>query len=206
MPTSSTFPAFHLAVERRHLNVVGVLRHIDNGLTPTGIVQAKGDQVAHPKLTHVAERHPRGGRHVHGQFPAMEATNTPRAGAGKQTGRAGLSTTDSLLAFQSKTERQAPVSRWTWSLSLSGEYRYDLHDVHAVWAGLGVSVDADHGARLLQSASLQYAARFALRQQASSFDFLAILVGESDSKSGSITIQNSGTNSILVFDTAGQIL
>jgi hypothetical protein len=48
-------------LKRRHLNVIGIARHVDQGLVSAGIVQAIGDQVLHPQLAHVAERHRRPG-------------------------------------------------------------------------------------------------------------------------------------------------
>jgi hypothetical protein len=61
--SGAALPALHPALERGHLNVVAVGRHIDQRLVPARVVVSAGDQVLHAKLSHVAQRD-RGARFV----------------------------------------------------------------------------------------------------------------------------------------------
>ena len=61
-PASTALVAFDSALNRRHLDVVGVARHIDQCLMTAGIVEAERDQMLHTLLAHVAQGHWRAGR------------------------------------------------------------------------------------------------------------------------------------------------
>jgi hypothetical protein len=54
----------HLILVRNHVtrSARRMARHVDQDLVPARVVEAIGDQVMHPELAHVAERHRRAGR------------------------------------------------------------------------------------------------------------------------------------------------
>ena len=56
-PTRAAFRADDLAGERRHFDIVGKLRHVDQTLVSARILETSCDQVLHAEPSHVAERH-----------------------------------------------------------------------------------------------------------------------------------------------------
>jgi hypothetical protein len=59
--SGAALPALLPALERGHLNVVAVGRHINQRLVPARVVVSAGDRVLHAKPSHVAQRHRRAG-------------------------------------------------------------------------------------------------------------------------------------------------
>ena len=61
IPARAALGAHDLASKPPDLNVVGILRHVDQPLVPTRIPNTIGDKL-HPKSAHVAEGHRRSNR------------------------------------------------------------------------------------------------------------------------------------------------